>query len=1353
MKRILSLLMVLAMVLSLVPAVFAETTAEPVVITSGTDVEATVAQPIEYIWTAEANGTLTVTMGAASPGWRFTIYNNTTGDTVGLPKTGKTEKSNEFTLVGGTTYKFVATGWSSSAWEETTATFSYTLSFLADSGEQEIEQVEYEVSDKALVLGDNNVTLLENANHTIYVFEPTETGVYTFTAPAGATLGYWGAGSWFLSNPNSTTNTYEWTCTGVGQTAYIGVSGVEGNFNLNVAKTGDYTVVEIPIITYENKAELSTFVLPEGAELHGYIDVTAETTHTAVLGEDGYYHLNSADGDIILVDLDYQDIILSSALASDRPVMYAYVTDDEGNQVKYDIGDAVLAYEDVMDENGYYPLTEDLILFYDVYANGAGVYTFYLTGTYNADNAWLYCMRTVTFPEIEETEPDVTEPEVTEPEVTEPEVTEPEVTEPEVTEPEVTEPEVTEPEETQPTKPTPNENVVFSVITLNETTHYEYGSAIVSAITGITDSATVILYKDIDLSTSNITVAAGQNIVLDLNGCTITTSKGSNGVINVDGILTIQDTSADQSGVISNTSVSSDRGVVVNTTGNLTFTGGTITSKTQAIRVDGGTMLMTGGHASATNYGVYGGGTSTVTISGGKASAGTGTFYHAVYGGGSATITITGGYFNGGSLSSSGLFEGISGGYFVTAPNETMLVPGCEIVESDDEVYKYKVIDPNAEPDDPVEPELGSEQNPILIYNQGATIEAAAGQTVYCQSFVGGMIMNITGEGEFTVVYNGKEYASVDGTISTQEISGNRMNPAAFTLVNGDAAATYTVSFEAPLGSMDNPDTLVLDYNYANISAGSQGYYYTWTAENDGILTLSMPESIGWTYTIHNLTAGTYGDSQWSDSNPVVNPATVTVAAGDELQIIVCTYDPADSWNAPAGELAIYATFSSLPGTESNPIMFVDQNPDTNSIEDLMSVEAGATKYYTGRVGGLTMTVAAENISIEYEGTVYTPVDGVITINVVNAGFFAPAPVFAVTNTGDEDAVYDVTFSYPLGSFENPAQLVMGPNSADVAGAGQGYYFSWIAEEDGKLTIDMTSSNWTYTINNNTQYGYGDNHASDDEPVVASETISVAAGDEIQIVIGTADYAAGEVTLNASFKNNQVAEINGTSYQSLSEALLAAEEGDTVKLLNDAEADYVVITPGVTLDLGSYSLTANYVIGLKGSYITAAAEGAEEGVAGGKLIVAKDNISLSSAAVSADGNWQILPVWMDGYYAFAKAQIYNANFTVDTENNSANLAFVPTFNKYFKENVFTDGCEDNLVSVIIEAVYTKDGIKITQEFYYTTPMIQLAMQNFAVRAEVVGCDAYENLQFSISIVSSTGVEISSQIYNYSDYIA
>lgn len=442
MKRALSMILVLVMVLSMVPAVYAET-AEPIIIASGTDVAVTATESVTHTWTAESDGILTVTMGATTPGYRYTLY-DAAGNTVGLPKTSKLATSVDFELTGGTQYTFELIGFNTGTWIESASTLTYTLSFVASEEEGGgVEKAKYEVSETALALGDNTLTLLETAVTTIYVFEPTETAVYTFTAPEGTILGYWGAGSWFLQDPNSTTNTYEWTCTGVGQTAYIGVSGVTGSFNLNVAKTGDYTVVEVPIVKYENKATLETFTLPEGSVLGSYIDVTAETVHTAVLGEDGYYHLDSADGDVILVDMDYQDIVLSAALKSDRPVMYVWDHDENGNQVKYDIGDAVLAYEAVMDGNGYYPLTEDLIYFYDNYANGAAIYSFHVTGSYNEENVWMYCMRTVSFPET--TDPEETEPEVTEPEVTEPEESEPEESEPEVTEPEFSEPEVSEP--------------------------------------------------------------------------------------------------------------------------------------------------------------------------------------------------------------------------------------------------------------------------------------------------------------------------------------------------------------------------------------------------------------------------------------------------------------------------------------------------------------------------------------------------------------------------------------------------------------------------------------------------------------------------------------------------------------------------------------------------------------------------------------------------------------------------------------------------------------------------------------------------------------------------------------------
>ncbi len=510
MKKLLSLMLVLAMLLSMVPAVFAEETG--VVITSGTNVAATVDAPVSYTWTASANGTLTVTMGAASPGWKYTIFDDM-GNTVGLPKTGSTKKSADFTLVGGTQYTFTATGFNSSSWDEVAANLTYTLTFVAEQGSSEIEKKVYEISETALALGDNNLMLLETAVTTIYAFEPAEVGVYTFTAPAGAIVGYWGAGTWFLSDPGSTVNTCEWTCTGVGQSAYIGVSGVTGEFALNVEKTGDYQIVVIPTVLYENKADLSPFTVPTDAKLGHYVDVYSETTHTAVYSEaDGYYHLDSVDGDVLLVDMNYMDIILSAALKSDRPVMYAYTTDENGDQVKYDIGNAILEYEAVMDGNGYYPLTEDLLLFYEVYAMGAGTFTYHLTGTnYNEECVWMYCMRTMKMDDvvIEPSEPtDPSEPvDPSEPEQSEP--TDP--SEPEQSE--STAP--SEPEVTVPSAPIDGESVLNETVTADKDSKYVFsykpesdGVLSITVGDGSTNWSSDVIYF-VGLSTTTVGTASG----------------------------------------------------------------------------------------------------------------------------------------------------------------------------------------------------------------------------------------------------------------------------------------------------------------------------------------------------------------------------------------------------------------------------------------------------------------------------------------------------------------------------------------------------------------------------------------------------------------------------------------------------------------------------------------------------------------------------------------------------------------------------------------------------------------------------------------------------------------------------
>ena len=124
-------------------------------------------------------------------------------------------------------------------------------------------------------------------------------------------------------------------------------------------------------------------------------------------------------------------------------------------------------------------------------------------------------------------------------------------------------------------------------------------------------------------------------------------------------------------------------------------------------------------------------------------------------------------------------------------------------------------------------------------------------------------------------------------------------------------------------------------------------------------------------------------------------------------------------------------------------------------------------------------------------------------------------------SSADTVQVVDVTADVPpVGTMDNPAQLVIGKNTANVQAGGSGYFYTWTATADGKLTIAIdtgVSSDWTYCINIPASSVYGDMHFSDDSPVVSSESVSVKSGDKVQIVVSTASYGAATVVLNASF--------------------------------------------------------------------------------------------------------------------------------------------------------------------------------------------------------------------------------------------
>ena len=405
----------------------------------------------------------------------------------------------------------------------------------------------------------------------------------------------------------------------------------------------------------------------------------------------------------------------------------------------------------------------------------------------------------------------------------------------------------------------------------------------------------------------------------------------------------------------------------------------------------------------------------------------------------------------------------------------------------------------------------GTEQNPIWLEAGENILTIPAGATVYYQGRFGGMVMSAAGEG-VSLEHNGTTYALTAEAVEFACVQAGMWSPSIFVLTNaGEADATCMLTVSYPMGTMDNPAALEMGDNAVTLEAGSQGYYFTWTAEAEGTLYILMPEDMDWTYVVNNMTTYQYGDTQWSDSDPVVNPAEIAVAAGDELQIMVNTYDPTNPWNTPAGELVVYAEFLATPGTEGNPVVpEFTWNEDMTEATATVTVPANTAYYFASYdvSVGMLMTANGEAVEITYG----------------NRWMRMPS-TWVITNETDADAAYELVLYFPVGSMANPDTLVMGDNVATIAGGeGSEYYYTWTAEADGTLTILMPEDiAWTYTLSNETTGIYGDTQWSDSDPVVNPASITVSAGDEIQLIVATynADEPwappAGEVVVYAEF--------------------------------------------------------------------------------------------------------------------------------------------------------------------------------------------------------------------------------------------
>lgn len=341
------------------------------------------------------DGKLIIAFGACTPGWAYNI--EMPNGTATLLTSGKEAASFEQDVFAGQTYKVYLFAYNHDLFSFADGSISYSVSFVNADVSHDVEKEAYDFAG-SLKLGANNVTALDTALNTLYEFEPTATGVYTFTAPEGVKIGNWGV----PSNPidhsgDSKTNVVEWTCTAVGQPVLIGITA---DTTITVVKKAEADIVEqIDYVIYENvhtPSENQLINLDEKEPTP--VDITKP--QTVVKDSDGFYHLNTVDGPIVFVNLSNEgfDFIQGFFGGYGAHTMRGKHTVD-GVDYYYDFLEAMREYATIIynadNDNCLYPMTEDLAIFLKAYGGYQGWFdpdrTSYeaIQGEHNADSAWL----------------------------------------------------------------------------------------------------------------------------------------------------------------------------------------------------------------------------------------------------------------------------------------------------------------------------------------------------------------------------------------------------------------------------------------------------------------------------------------------------------------------------------------------------------------------------------------------------------------------------------------------------------------------------------------------------------------------------------------------------------------------------------------------------------------------------------------------------------------------------------------------------------------------------------------------------------------------------------------------------
>lgn len=247
-----------------------------------------------------------------------------------------------------------------------------------------------------------------------------------------------------------------------------------------------------------------------------------------------------------------------------------------------------------------------------------------------------------------------------------------------------------------------------------------------------------------------------------------------------------------------------------------------------------------------------------------------------------------------------------------------------QVVRYVDEIINYKG-------------EEGTEENPIEILPDTTEFDAsvkAEGKVHYEISKVTNMELTIEDENAY-IVYDEKTYDAENGVVKVVISAPDTYTPAKFVIGNkAKEDKVFKATLTGVKGTMMNPHVMSIGQFKTNVEAGNeQGVYYTYTATENGTLTLKCVKSkddVKYDITLYNL--NTYANRTLSADANEDGTVSVDVNAGDNVQIIVSTL-PNENNEYPAGEFDIEASFVAGEGTgetENENIEYTVKVTDNN---------------------------------------------------------------------------------------------------------------------------------------------------------------------------------------------------------------------------------------------------------------------------------------------------------------------------------------------------------------------------------------------------------------------------------------